>query len=731
MCQVIHFSFEWLLQLRRRRLARVTQPQEEQRQESQDEVVEVGQEMMEETNCNEAPRPDLPAGDPPSKESTSSSDEMETESSGSESTSPPNPTSGGPTDELKSDWPDLNLEPSLNKRINESPADDVKFASLHDLQSNQKQGIINPFSPDISCMDWDDSDRKESVKRQKSSITQDDTQDPIKDVIYPLICKVLAREDDIQALLEDLDTTSTSYLNEGLCIVLTSMVSDWVSKKDNTDILQTIERQKPRETWESAKVAVFAQIDNDKDFVALILFFLMQTFDVIGEASKDVMSLTELLIEARSYCIGQAIQLLTGSFSNEVSVSKRVLLPFVYSQHEPHTLFMADLVMHAFNECGIEGDFRTIFEPLLESLYFEMKTCCSFTQTQRYKRPLEALNFLCDIQSVAESTNKSRPICQLMITSKMWVPDSLTSSFAGLEISKFSFLAPFLSLSVFAEDDHKIVDNFYGGLKMSPETVRIVNQNLQAHLKTARQEMQTIVHNVIKNPGSRGQALTFIEEVLKRNSKRSQFQVLEKQVANDGFMLNMMSILQKLSEKIKVTKVDLEYPFMKLRMKMRKQESRLKMTASEAESWSSSRQFGEVNFNSECFFLALECHHISLIPCIRKYTRRIRAIREYTRVADELASQEPLYRSMPSVSQRNANVIKRWRDHVKKLTKAKTCADAGLMDHDLLTKCLEFYSLHMSIMLRAAGAYNEEDTFTAKLPLPDKPSEVFGAYPEW
>src|SRR5207244_13609529 len=141
-------------------------------------------------------------------------------------------------------------------------------------------------------------------------------------------------------------------------------------------------------TWASAKVEVFSQIDNDKDFVALILFFLMQTFDAIGEASKDVISLTEQLVEARSYCIGQAIQLLTGSFSNEVSVSKRVLLPFVYSQHEPHTLFMADLVIHAFNECGIEGDFRTIFEPLLDSLYFEMKTCCSFTQTQRYKRPL-------------------------------------------------------------------------------------------------------------------------------------------------------------------------------------------------------------------------------------------------------------------------------------------------------------------------------------------------------
>src|SRR5882724_7852013 len=66
--------------------------------------------------------------DVPSKES--SSDEMETESSAPGSVSsaesicvPENnttSTTGSTSEGVKSDWLDLNLEPSLNKRINES-----------------------------------------------------------------------------------------------------------------------------------------------------------------------------------------------------------------------------------------------------------------------------------------------------------------------------------------------------------------------------------------------------------------------------------------------------------------------------------------------------------------------------------------------------------------------------------------------------------------------------------
>lgn len=40
----------------------------------------------------------------------------------------------------------------------------------------------------------------------------------------------------------------------------------------------------------------------------------------------------------------------------------------------------------------------------------------------------------------------------------IWVPEQLTDS-SGREISKISFMAPFLRLSLFAEDDVSIVES--------------------------------------------------------------------------------------------------------------------------------------------------------------------------------------------------------------------------------------------------------------------------------
>lgn len=63
------------------------------------------------------------------------------------------------------------------------------------------------------------------------------------------------------------------------------------------------------------------------------------------------------------------------------------------------------------------------------------------------------------------------------------------------------------------------------------------------------------------------------------------------------------------------------------------------MSSSEYEEWTkkiAAGEFKEIKFHSECYFLTLICHHLSVIPLIRKYIRRIRQIREYSRIADEL-----------------------------------------------------------------------------------------------
>jgi len=56
------------------------------------------------------------------------------------------------------------------------------------------------------------------------------------------------------------------------------------------------------------------------------------------------------------------------------------------------------------------------------------------------------------------------------------------------------------------------------------------------------------------------------------------------------------------------------------------------MSSQEIEEWiagltKTNPNWKEPKFPTECWFLALEAHHISILPCIRRYQRRIRALR--------------------------------------------------------------------------------------------------------
>lgn len=221
----------------------------------------------------------------------------------------------------------------------------------------------------------------------------------------------------------------------------------------------------------------------------------------------------------------------------------------------------------------------------------------------------------------------------------------------------------------------KIVDKFYGGSQLGQESIRTINRYLQNQLEYVRKELYGIFYGIIVNRNSRENAMNFLSQALLRNEKRAQMQSNEKILSSDGFMLNLLSVLQLLSVKIKMDKIDMCYPFFSTsRVLIKSEETRLKMTTTEAEAWTlklakeeKANSNTEPKFTTECFFLTLDCHHLSIIPCIRKYTRRKRAIAEYTRIADDLQGNESSWTSNPLMTHRNRYLIKRYRDQAKRL----------------------------------------------------------------
>lgn len=58
------------------------------------------------------------------------------------------------------------------------------------------------------------------------------------------------------------------------------------------------------------------------------------------------------------------------------------------------------------------------------------------------------------------------------------------------------------------------------------------------------------MHNLVVNMGSREPVLGYIAKMLTLNEKRCKMRVDERTVAGDGFMLNLLTILQELSVKV-------------------------------------------------------------------------------------------------------------------------------------------------------------------------------------
>ncbi|CAH2018717.1 unnamed protein product [Acanthoscelides obtectus] len=313
--------------------------------------------------------------------------------------------------------------------------------------------------------------------------------------------------------------------------------------------------------------------------------------------------------------------------------------------------------------------FSEVFSPVLQGLYTMMLTASVIEDEHR--APLQALFELTDIRV------GNRPLCKLITEQKQFMA-KLVLPTPGREIARVSFLGPFLSVSVFAEDEPKLAEKFFSGSSSDKALVKM----LHSELENVRSLQHKIFHLMIANQDSRDQSLNYIAEVLKHNEKRAQIQVEERALAGDGFMLNLLSVLQNLSVKIKLSRVDFMYPFHPDAQVSIKNDTRLKFTSQEAADWleefanqsSSNQPAGgsesrpRSNFSTLCWFLTLHCHHLALIPALHKYQRRVRAARDLQKLLDETAAAEAQWRDTP-FADRNRQFIRRWKQQLKKLNK--------------------------------------------------------------
>ncbi|XP_074831828.1 ubiquitin conjugation factor E4 B isoform X2 [Carettochelys insculpta] len=458
-----------------------------------------------------------------------------------------------------------------------------------------------------------------------------------------------------------------------------------------------------------------------------MLNYLIECFDRVGIEERKAPKMcsqpavSQLLSNIRSQCISHAALVLQGSLTQPRSLQQQSLLvPYMLCRNLPFG-FIQELVRTTHQD---EEMFKQIFIPILQGLALASKECS--LDSDNFKYPLMALGELCEIKF-----GKTHPICNLVVALPLWLPKPISPG-AGRELQRLSYLGAFFSLSVFAEDDTKVVEKYFSGPAITLENTRVVSQSLQHYLESARQELFKILHSILLNGETREAALNYMAAVVDANMKKAQMQTDDRMVSTDGFMLNFLWVLQQLSTKIKLETVDPSYIFHpRCRITVPMDEARVKATMEDVTVWMAElyrdqSPCSEPKFPTECFFLTLHAHHLSILPSCRRYIRRLRAIRELNRTVEDLKNNESQWKESP-LATRHREMLKRCKTQLKKLVRCKACADAGLLDESFLRRCLNFYGMVIQLLLRILDpAYPN-----IILPLnPDVP-KVFAALPEF
>uniref|UniRef100_A0A5F8HHF8 Ubiquitin conjugation factor E4 n=1 Tax=Monodelphis domestica TaxID=13616 RepID=A0A5F8HHF8_MONDO len=440
-----------------------------------------------------------------------------------------------------------------------------------------------------------------------------------------------------------------------------------------------------------------------------MLNYLIECFDRVG------------IEERKAPKVGLECNPEKGQISSSLSMQQQSLLvPYMLCRNLPFG-FIQELVRTTHQD---EEVFKQIFIPILQGLALAAKECS--LDSDYFKYPLMALGELCEIKF-----GKTHPICSLVASLPLWLPKSLSPG-SGRELQRLSYLGAFFSLSVFAEDDTKVVEKYFSGPAITLENTRVVSQSLQHYLESARQELFKILHSILLNGETREAALSYMAAIVNANMKKAQMQTDDRLVSTDGFMLNFLWVLQQLSTKIKLETIDPTYIFHpRCRIVLPSDETRVKATMEEVTGWvtelyGDQSPYSEPKFPTECFFLTLHAHHLSILPSCRRYIRRLRAIRELNRTVEDLKNNESQWKDSP-LATRHREMLKRCKTQLKKLVRCKACADAGLLDENFLRRCLNFYGIVIQLLLRILDPAYPHVT----LPLnPDVP-KVFAALPEF
>lgn len=302
-------------------------------------------------------------------------------------------------------------------------------------------------------------------------------------------------------------------------------------------------------------------------------------------------------------------------------------------------------------------------------------------------------------------------------------------------IEKNTLLGPFFRISPLQAEVTKTY--FPGPRTMDRGAVRNAQNSLQITLTTHQQDLRDIVNAFIRaSIDTRNKLLDWFAYTMNTNHKRRAMQVNPKDVASDGFMMNLTVVLDYLCEPFmdttfsKIDRIDIGYFRRSPRVDI-KEETKLNADQAQSDSFYSQKLDGTSNFISEIFFLTLAAHHYGSEATNSKLKNLDKDIKFYEKHLKTLEAERVKFINNPMQLNLFDVSFRRHSDVLEKSMSLKFAIEGCLFDEKMQARSLQFMRYVSVWLLRVASQSDYKPEKLLELPLSKEQPEAWKCLPEY
>ncbi|KFA49317.1 hypothetical protein S40293_04161 [Stachybotrys chartarum IBT 40293] len=306
------------------------------------------------------------------------------------------------------------------------------------------------------------------------------------------------------------------------------------------------------------------------------------------------------------------------------------------------------------------------------------------------------------------------------------------------EIEKMTILGPFFAISPLQSEAVKTY--FPGPRTLDKARIHNAQESLRLVLRQHQEDLFLIASAFIRaGPDTRNRTLDWFAYIMNTNHKRRAIQVNPKEVASDGFMMNITTVWDRFCEPFmdndfsKVDKIDVRYFQKNPRIDIQ-DETKINADQAAADKFYSQKEEGESNFISEAFFITLAAHHYGSEAANSQLKNLDREIKYLEKHVKAMEAERPKFVNAPAQLRLFEETLRRHTTVLEKTIGLKYAIEGVLLDERMQSTSLRFMR-YVAVWLLRLGTHSNYkpglESKEIKLPLSMNQPDAFACLPEY